>query len=361
MNGKIYYVIALSENVKRKSLTNLEKKVMWALTKYSDMENKNIISEIGIKPSTFYSIKRRIIRQGLIRELYAPMINKIGGELLVVIHSNFNPVIPLSERVKATKRAIEISEEIFLSVGEEDKGFSLSFSKDYTSVGRINDIRTETFGKLGLLDGSYPLEIIFPFEISRIERFFDYSKILSTFFEIEDEGGEKVWFSGREVVNLNENEKKVLVGLLDNPGISSTRLSEKISIPRGTIERIRRELVDNGLIRRLFVPDLKKLGFEILAFYHIRYNPNKPPTLRDLDFLKANSSLFFASRKFESVIISAHPNYQSYKNDKMRRIRYLRENNLVAEGPLIRKYMLEKMKIIKDLDFVSITRKILGI
>jgi len=39
-----------------------------------------------------------------------------------------------------------------------------------------------TFGKLGLLERENPREIIFPFEISKIYRFFDFSPLLASTF-----------------------------------------------------------------------------------------------------------------------------------------------------------------------------------
>lgn len=345
--------------MKRRSLTDLEKKVIHGLVSYPDLEEREIISLLDIRPSSFYSIRKRLLKQGLIRYLYIPMINRIGGEILAVIHTNFNPVIPLENRVKATRESIEVSEEIFLSIGEQDKGFSLSFSRNYTNIGRINDVRTEIFGKLMLLEKEYPLEVIFPFEISRINRFFEYSSVLSRFFGIEHvERGNK-WFDCTGKVEMNEKEKRVFLGLVENPSLPLTKLCRKVSVSMNTVTRLKREFVENDLLRRVVIPNLGKLGFEILAFYHIKYNPNRPPSADDLKKLEDDSIIFFANRKFESVIISVHPTYQDYKDRKMEKIRYLKEKNLIAFDPLIRKYMFNKMRVIKDFDFSPITRKLL--
>ena len=80
----------------------------------------------------------------------------MGCEMLVAIYTHFSPLIPLLERVEITGKTIEVFEEIFFSIGEQDKGFSLSLSKDYATIGRINDIRTQTFGGRGLLEEEYP-------------------------------------------------------------------------------------------------------------------------------------------------------------------------------------------------------------
>ena len=76
-------------------------------------------------------------------------------------------------------------------------------------------------------------------------------------------------------------------------------------------------------------PNLKTLGVEILTFYHISFNPNKAPSTHELSLLNSPSTVFFASRKFEAVLLSAYPTYQDYKEDEMNKIRFLKENNLI--------------------------------
>ncbi|MCJ7571605.1 MAG: hypothetical protein MUO82_06990 [Candidatus Thermoplasmatota archaeon] len=44
----------------------------------------------------------------------------------------------------------------------------------------------------------------------------------------------------------------------------------------------------------------------------------------------------------------------------MNKIRYLKENNLILYSPLVGRYMLEKMTVIKDFDFAPISNKILS-
>jgi hypothetical protein len=129
----------------------------------------------------------------------------------------FNPVIPLKERVETTKRTIEVFDEIFFSVGEEEKGFSISLSQNYTNIGRINEIRTETFGKLGLLEKEYPHEVIFPFETSHIHTFFDFSSVLQKLFELDDiqkPSTTSDLFRNVSMIELTTKEKKVYGALV---------------------------------------------------------------------------------------------------------------------------------------------------
>jgi hypothetical protein len=269
-------------------------------------------------------------------------------------------VIPLEERVKTTKKTIEVFDEIFFSVGEEEKGFSISLSKNYTNIGRINEIRTETFGKLGLLEEEYPAEVIFPFEMSSIFRFFDFRRILSSLFDLNSDSIEsnQSWFNNTRSIELSEKEQKVYVALVKHPLATTQQIGQKVGVSRHTISRMKKRFFDLNLMKNVIIPDMQKLGFEILAFYHIQFNPTKSPDKKDLSYLDSSSTFFFAQRKFEMVLLSAYPTYQDYKIDKMDKIRYLKENGYISYTPLVRKYVFDRMIVIKNFNFSPIAQKI---
>jgi len=318
---------------------------------------------LQMKLSTLTSIKRRFIAQKYYRSIMFPFLNRLGCELLAIIYMQFNPVIPLKQRIETTKRTIEVFDEIFFSVGEQEKGFSISLSQNYTNIGRINEIRTETFGKLGLLEKEYPHEVIFPFETSHIHKFFDFSSFLNHLFQLDD--GLKAMttsalFHNTTSVNLTPKEKKVYSALVEHPTATTQQIGNQVKQSRHTVARMKKKFFNEGLLHVINLPNLKTLGVEILAFYHISFNPNKAPSTHDLSILNSPSTVFFASRKFEAVLLSAYQTYQDYKEDEMNKIRYLKENNLFSQPPVISTYMFDRMQVIKEFDFPPLVNKILG-
>ena len=349
--------------MKKNILTKKEQKVLYGITKYPQINDSELSDIINVKLSTLTTIKKRLYNQGYYRMLTVPLLNRLGAELLAVIYTTFNPVIPLEERVKKTKSTIEVFEEIFFSVGEQEKGFSISLSKNYTNIGKINEIRTETFGKVGLLENDYPNEIIFPFQISHIHRFFDFARVLKNLFSIQDaddKNNSQEWFKDIGKIPFTEKEKKVYVELVKNAQATTQQIGDKVSLSRHTISRMKQRFYNENLLKKITVPSLNHLGFEILAFYPIKFNPSKAPKKEDINALDTYSTVFLARRQFETVIISAYPTYQDYKEDKMNKIRYLKENNLILYSPLVGRYMLEKMTVIKDFNFAPISNKILS-
>ena len=342
-------------------LTNYEKKVLYGITKFPDANDRQLAEKFGIKQSTVSAIRKRLKDEGYYRIYAVPMIQNFGAEIMIVTYTNFNPVIPLEKRIEITERKIEASEEIFFSMGEEDKGFSIGFAQNYTVIGKINDIRTMTFGSLGLLDKEYPKEVIFPFMGSKTYRFFNFAPLLSKNFGIEDNEGNKINFFPVKNANLSMRERKILCRIIEFPEVSSKEIAEKIGITRHTVGRLKRKFKENEYVKMIAVPDVGKIGFKILAFYHITLNPHNPPDFEKDELLNllVKDFIFFASRHFEFVAISMHPSYEDYKICKTYVIQKLKENEWITTPPTIRTYSLHKAKIIKDLTFSPITKKIL--
>jgi len=346
-------------------LTTKEKIMLYGLAKYPKLTDKLLSEKLDLKHSTVTSIRHRLRENEYFRTLIIPRLQNIGCKMLVVTYTNFNPLIPLYERVKITGKTIEVFEEIFFSVGEQDKGFSLSLSQNYATIGRINDIRTQTFGGRGLLEDEYPNMVIFPFEISKIHRFFDFAPLLKKKFNLNfksDKIVKDVGFTNKKEMFLSDTEKNVYCTLIGYPELSDSNIGFKVGVSRHTVSRSRKGFEQNDLISKINLPNLKKLGFEILALYHIRFDPRNPPDMEKNEMapLLDDSTIFLARRMFEAIMISIYTNYDEYKQDRTRVMQVLKENKWIVKDPLLRTYGLNTLVFIKDFKFVPISKKIIG-
>jgi len=236
------------------SLTEYEKKVLYAIIKYPTANDREIAEKAEVKQSTVAAIRKRLRKEGYFTTVAIPMLQNVGAELLIFTHASFNPVIPLSKRLEITEKKIEAFEEIVFSLGEEDKGFSIGFSKNYTDIARINDIRTKTFGKLGLLEKEYPDIAVFPFKISKTYRFFDFSHPLRETFGIDDNDNRIDNFFKIDEKNLSKNEKKLLCSIVKNPELNSKQLSSMLGLTRHTIGRLKRKFLNEGYLKIINIP-----------------------------------------------------------------------------------------------------------
>ena len=351
--------------MKSPELKNKEKITLYGLTNYPKTTDKELSRKLNLKHSTVTSIRHRLRENEYFRTLNIPSLENMGCKMLVAIYTNFSPLIPLEERVKITGKTIEVFEEIFFSVGEQDKGFSLSLSKDYATIGRINDIRTQTFGGRGLLEEEYPHMVVFPFEISKVYRFFDFAPLLKNTFNINlDLKREVINLSlvAKEEITFSETEKKVYCMLVNYPESSDGEIGNKLGVSRHTVSRLRRHFESEKLIRKINLPNLKKLGFEILTFLHIRFDPRNPPNIEkdEAALLMSNSTILMASRMFEAFMVSVHVDYDDYKRDSTRIMQVLKENKWIAENPTIRTHSLNELIFIKDFKFAQISKKIVN-
>ncbi len=69
--------------------------------------------------------------------------------------------------------------------------------------------------------------------------------------------------------------------------------------------------------------------------------------------------MFFANRRFEVVIISVYRDYNAYREDKMQKFRYLQKNEIKIFNPIVRRFEYDRVKVVKDIAFAPITKKIL--
>ncbi len=366
-------------------LTGNEQKVLYGLVRFPEKNDKQLAAILNMKDSTLTSIKKRLADQHYFRQLFIPQLNRLGCEMLGIITTDFNPVIPLSERIDISKNEIEKNEEIFLSIGAREQGFSFSLVDNYTSFSSINEKRTEVFGKYALIDKSYPSEILFPFSISEINNFFDFSRILQHHFNIDLdqfnlEAYQKYhtspkdqlpnyipeqclfeWFTPHDVYQLNNKEKIVFTYLIDNPEATMTEIGEKVGLSRHTVSRMKKKFFEKRLIKQLVIPHLKKIGFKMLVFYNFELSPRNHINDTLQSILNTDSTIFLASRKYKIATISVYTDYSEYKEDKMAKIGYLKENDYLNYSPSPRKFVYDQIKVLKQFNVTPITKKILKV
>lgn len=206
-------------------------------------------------------------------------------------------------------------------------------------------------------------EMVFPFQTSDIIRFFQYNRVIGSFYGLEGnhDHTDEIWFRNHHIVKLNKKEKMVYATIIKHPQATTQTIGEMIDLSRHTISRLRKKFYRQKLINDITIPNLRALGFEILAFYHFQFNPGKYPCIDDIAEIDTPSTIFLARKRFETVLISAYPSYQDYKKDKINKIRFLKENDFISYTPFVRKYMFDQMESIKEFDFAPITKKILEI
>jgi DNA-binding Lrp family transcriptional regulator len=348
------------------SLSEKEKIVLHGLVKYPDKNDMEISRLLKIPYSTFFTIKQRLAKQEYFKKVMVPAFHNLGLELMEFVYLDFNPSLRVEDRVRLTKKKVEIFDEIFYSTGELTRGFSFAFAKNYSTISQINEIRTQLFFDMGLMGDKLPIRMIFPFDLMTVYRFFDFEPLLRQEFGITskkptDMEKDRNFFKKRKKVNLTKTEKNIIYHIVKSPNINIKDLGEKLGISRLTVSKVNTKLLKEGLIKPIVIPNLKLLGFEIIGIYMVMIDPNIPVGKDILESSKITSPsvVFNAKKSFDAIIISVYKNYDDYILGTIQRTNALREYTYLGKRPISILHSITNNIIIKDMEFAPLLKKCL--
>lgn len=367
-----------------KNLSRTEKLAFMGLVTYPDDKDRDIADRMSLPNSTFASAKARLLESGLIQETYVPVFPKLGMELLATVYSDFNSSVGVEERIEHSRGSVEVYPEILFSLGESHRGFSISIARNVTRIMRISHERLGLLAKLNLLEIELPKEILFPFEISWVMRYFNLAPLIYRNFISEDPGTIKdvgldekdlyekdrvLQVDPREMVknlrdvDLSKKQLEILFYTVKYPWLSSSKLSSRIPYSRHTISRVKEKLVEEGYLCSLRIPDLSKLDYSILALFNAHIEPGKPLTLetaRDHHLLQ-DDTIFMVSRPRELIMLGAYKDYVQYNRGRSDFNQYLKINDFQRGLPIVRIHSLLETIWIKKFEYHPLLKETFGL
>jgi DNA-binding Lrp family transcriptional regulator len=112
---------------------------------------------------------------------------------------------------------------------------------------------------------------------------------------------------------------KILFQLVKDSRQSDRQIAKTLDVSQPTVTRRRTILEKQRLLEYSAIPDLKKLGFEILAFTFGRWNVQEYPDTRAeqmKQFIAQNPNIIFISTGtgsgYDRTVISVHRDYADY-------------------------------------------------
>lgn len=122
-----------------------------------------------------------------------------------------------------------------------------------------------------------------------------------------------------EELGLKDVEFKLMSELIKNSRRSDRELAKAIGISQPTVSRIRVRLEKQGLIDYSAVPNLAKLGFEIIAVVLGKRDYQKYPEInvqKARDFVKRHPNIIFGASGnglgYDRISISIHRSYSDF-------------------------------------------------
>jgi len=118
---------------------------------------------------------------------------------------------------------------------------------------------------------------------------------------------------------LKDIELRLVSELIKNSRRSDRELAKALGVSQPTVTRTRTRLEKEGLIDYSAVPNLPKLGFEIMALTFGKRDFQKYPEVnlqKAQDVAKRYPSIFFGAAgsglDYDRIVISIHRNYSEY-------------------------------------------------
>jgi len=354
-----------------KPLSTREQQVLYELVRHPSGTDKTISDRTELKLSTVTAIRRRLKEKGIFHNIRIPCPQAIGAELMAVNYSVYKTTASVESRLETGKKFAESHRELFWAVNEYVQSAGFHFSKNYTDISQNITELEKYYTENGYLSEESIHLLIFPFEMANIPYFFDFSPLLAQSFGIIEDPRNKTEERKNGCPNthaknnkLSETGRQVYYNLIKYPDMTDTELSEQISVSQRTITKLRKEFEKNGMMKNAIIPDLKKLGFNMLVFDHAKLNLKMDGARRDriLDSLigiKPPIMLLVGSS--DVVALTAYENFDTYRRSINCFSEIYKHENIFVKEPRRLMFSLAEMEMIKDHVYAPLVAKILNV
>jgi predicted regulator of amino acid metabolism with ACT domain len=350
-------------------LNKNEKLVLYGLIKYPLFNDRELSNKIRLKMTTVTAIKNRLRKNRYYFTVRIPVLQNLGCELLMTSFMNFNPLKTDKDLFKVHKDQLENQcPEIVYSSMETNVGFYLGIGKNYTELHRSIEKMERVYRENNFIEDGNPSYFFFPFEYSSIHNFFDFAPIIRYAFGVnikgEDKDFEPAEIPKTDITKLSNVEKRVLFGLIKYPDIPDSKIAESIGVTRQVVSKLKKSFESDGILKTLRVPNLKKLGFEILTVSHFRHNPKIPMDKRGKGIkqvLAEFPQVFMISGNLESMMINVCRDFTEFQNLKNKTLSYYKKQELLLNEPEIIMFSVPNLITLTEHNYAPLVQKVLDI
>jgi len=200
-----------------RNYTEKEKLAMCGLVKYPELNDRELAEKLDLKHSTITAIRRRMEKANDLTTVKLPMLQNFGFELMVISYGRLNHNITVENKDKILKKCASLHQNSFLFCSSDDMAFMVSLYRNYTEVKKDIAEFQRFLSMHDLLDETWN-HALFPFEVSKILNYFDYSPVLCRLF---DQPGEEVTgevslsYETTRKIDLSMKEKAVFHGIVN--------------------------------------------------------------------------------------------------------------------------------------------------
>ena len=350
------------------SLSTREKNTLYGLVRHPSFNDRQLADRIRLKMSTVTSIRNRLRKEGYFRTVKIPYLERIGGELLVVSYTRLNPLRSKEEMQRVLREVTGSADEMFFAFADQFGMLSFSLCRNYTDAWACAGRIPQALSDRGLLGRDHcPDDVsLFPLDPGRFLKFFDFSRLLGTRFGLEAPeraAGNDIRTDTGSPRRLRRFEKKVYLGLTRYPELSDNGVARKTGVSRQSVSKLRRRFESEMLLVQARVPDIFKMGSEIVSVAWYGFAPGVSLAMRRKGIewsLRELPSIFQVADGHEGMIILLEPKFEDLQRHICSAARFHMEKGLLRQAPRIINFAVRDMFIAKDLGFGPAVKRILG-
>jgi DNA-binding MarR family transcriptional regulator len=350
-------------------LNKNEKLVLYGLIKHPLFNDRELSEKIRLKMTTVTAIKNRLKKNNYYYTVRIPVLQNLGCEILMTSFMNFNPLKTEKDLIKVHKDQLEKEcPEIVYSSMETNVGFYLGIGKNYTEIHRSIENMERVYRENDFIEDGTPSYFFFPFEYSKIQNFFDFAPIIKHTFGVAIKGEENdvgpVEIPKTDLTKLSNVEKRVLYGLIRYPDIPDSKIAENIQVTRQVVSKLKKSFETDGILKTLKIPNLKQLGFEIMAISHFRHNPKTPVEKRGKGInmiLSQFPQTFMVTGNLESMMINVCRDFTDFQRLRSQALTYYKKQEYLIKEPEIIMFSIPNLSHIVEHNYAPLVQKVLNI
>ena len=154
-----------------------ERKVLYAVVKWSTANDRVLSKKIGLKMSTVTAIRNRLKRAGWFKTVRIPLLGRLGCEMMVVDCFRISPTIKPEDAVKGFKEILGPVGSCIYAFADRFHLITIRLHTTYSDAFNAGNILVDSFIEKGLINQrpAKGAENVFPYAHSRNLNFFRFA------------------------------------------------------------------------------------------------------------------------------------------------------------------------------------------
>jgi DNA-binding MarR family transcriptional regulator len=344
-------------------LTDRERRVLYGLVCWPGESDSRLSGRLGLPRSTVTVVRNRLQDEGLFSRVYVPDFLRIGCELLTTLYGEFRGSVERDLEVfrDAVRDGVSTA---FYMVSAGGLHLSLGAARNLTEVTEHITNHLKLHHQTGYLTDRRHNYVLFPLKLSRIHRFFDYGPLLASHFGYKHHAkpGEKERQGGKW--SPTRRERKIFHALINHPEATDEEAASLSGVSRQTVNAARNRFLKQGLLKVVGIPDIGKLGFQLISFTHLHMNPHHDSKVRKphvKSVLSDPSHVLKISGDLETILLSVHQDYGGYRASRDKLLGVYKKAGLILEEPATHIFPIDQTDHVVHHDYANLVSNLYSI